>query len=193
MSGTSVAHFRNTRIYAAQNRREVVNVKSGRELILATALLSLPLLAATLRIAGAGESDNGGSRERDLKSELEAAFKPSGFLDVPEIANIEGSAVYEKKQNKKVNRQRFKATIEISLPALGISDLATAQSAIVELRLNRGTARYATCSLKLDEFAPDKAEYKVDIRLEEQAGGSPETVSAPAAVSLRAASSRLHR
>jgi hypothetical protein len=154
--------------------REVTNVNNGRKLILATALLSLPLLATPFGVAGAGESDNDGNGERNVKRELEAEFTASGTLDTPDT-NIEGTAVYEKKQNKKVNRQRFKATIEISVPALGISDLATAQSAIVELRLTRGTARYATCSLKLDEFAPDKAQYKVDIRFQEQPGGSSET------------------
>jgi hypothetical protein len=160
---------------AAQDRHEVVNVKTGRKLILATALLSLPLVAPNLDFAGAGESDNGSNSERPVKSELEATFKPSMAGDGVDTTNIEGSAVYEKKRDKKVNRQRFKATIEIPVPTLGISDLATAQSALVEIRLSRGTARYATCSLKLDEFAPDKAEYKVDIRFQEQPGGAPET------------------
>jgi hypothetical protein len=158
-----------------KGRRKVTNVKNGRKLILATVLLSLPLVAPTLDLAGAGESDNGSKSERPVKSEVEAAFKPSVAADGADTTNIEGSAVYEKKQDKKINRQRFKATIEIPVPTLGISDLATAQSAIVEIRLSRGTARYATCSLKLDEFAPERAQYKVDIRFQEQSGGSPET------------------
>jgi hypothetical protein len=150
------------------------SVKNRRRLILAATLLSLPLLVSNAGIAGASESHNGGSDERDIKKELEAVFKPSEAVERPDGWVIEGTAVYEKKQAKKVNRQRFKATIEIPVPTLGINDLASAQSAIVEIRLTRRAARYATCSLKLDEFAPDKAEYKVDIRYESQPGGSPQ-------------------
>jgi hypothetical protein len=144
-------------------------------LIFATAFLLLSIVGLNSGFAQPEEPKQNLNNQGNVKAELEAEFQTDVAPAAPDSPTIEGAAVYEKKRNKNLNRQRLKAKIEIPVPTLSITDMASAQSAIVEIRFSRGAARYATCSLKLDEFDPDKAEYKLDVRFQEQPGDYPVT------------------
>jgi hypothetical protein len=143
-------------------------VKNEKKLVLATAFLLLPLLATDVGLAAPGKSHKGGNGKGNVKTRVDADLQPPVTPSDPTTAP-EGDAEYAQKVNKNVDRQGFKARVEIP----GISDEATARAALVEIRLSQGVAQYATCLLDFDSFEEGTAEYKLDVRYHSQPGGSP--------------------
>jgi hypothetical protein len=143
-------------------------VNKRTRVVFATAFLLLPLLAADVGMAAPGKSKKGGNGNGNTRTGFDAELQPPPPAD-PTIPTPEGEAAYNQKINRNVDRQNFKARVEVP----GIIDQATAETAVVEIRLQQGAVHYATCVFDFDSFGDGTAEYKLDVRYHSQPGGLP--------------------
>lgn len=129
--------------------------------------LSTLLLTTASFAGGKGKAQN-----FRLEAELDA------LLLVPETA-VEAESDYRKQIHKgQVKQERFELKVKVptSSPALGITDLATAENADIRVFLSDETGIYAVCFLEFieidDEVEEGEAVFKVDVRRDLRKGGS---------------------
>ena len=129
--------------------------------------------------SNSGSGSSGSGKSGNSQTKLEAQLDPVVIAPATTAVapDAEGEVKYRKQIQKGTTKsERFEASVKIPIPspALGITDLASAQNADIQILLSSGGSAYAACALDFDEIETELehgvtktyAEYKVDVRKE---------------------------